>query len=107
MFLHDIIEDLDLKTLLALSAGKDRNYTKLKEDAWHGEGDAWHGTGNEPRDAWHGTDGAVEEAQTKERNYNNGDRVKLTSEYADHRNPNEVFTVSQCDQERRRCWIGD
>lgn len=107
MFLHDIIEDLDLKTLLALSASKDRNYTKLKEDAWHGEGDAWHGTGNEPRDAWHGTDGAVEEAQTKERNYNNGDRVKLTSEYADHRNPNEVFTVSQCDQERRRCWIGD
>lgn len=107
MFLHDIIEDLDLKTLLALSAGKDRNYIKLKEDGWHGEGDAWHGTGNEPRDAWHGTDGAVEEAQTKERNYNNGDRVKLTSEYADHRNPNEVFTVSQCDQERRRCWIGD
>jgi len=43
----------------------------------------------------------------RERIYSNGDRVKLNSTYADYRNPNEIFTVSQCDQERKRCWIGD
>ena len=35
----------------------------------------------------------------------NGMQVKLTPEYADR--PDEVFTVSHCDQERGRCWIGD
>lgn len=34
-----------------------------------------------------------------------GDRVQLLPEYAD--NPREIFTVSQCDDERSRCWIAD
>ena len=37
--------------------------------------------------------------------FHNGMQVKLTPEYADR--PDEVFTVSHCDQERGRCWIGD
>ena len=37
--------------------------------------------------------------------FRNGMQVKLTPEYADR--PDEVFTVSRCDQERGRCWIGD
>ena len=37
--------------------------------------------------------------------FHNGMQVKLTPEYADR--PDEVFTVSRCDQERGRCWIGD
>jgi len=37
--------------------------------------------------------------------FRNGMQVKLTPEYADR--PDEIFTVSHCDQERGRCWIGD
>ena len=33
--------------------------------------------------------------------FRDGDRVELLDE------PGEVFTVSQCDDERGRCWIGD
>ena len=37
--------------------------------------------------------------------YHNGDQVELAPQYADK--PGEVYTVSQSDQERGRCWIGD
>jgi hypothetical protein len=37
--------------------------------------------------------------------YHDGDQVELAPEYADR--PGEVYTVSQSDQERGRCWIGD
>ena len=39
--------------------------------------------------------------------YSDGDRVKLNSTYANSDNPNEIYTVAQCDQDRKRCWIGD
>ena len=37
--------------------------------------------------------------------FQNGDQVELKPEYAD--NAGEVYTVSQSDTERGRCWIGD
>ncbi|CAB4163918.1 hypothetical protein UFOVP1146_274 [uncultured Caudovirales phage] len=39
--------------------------------------------------------------------YSDGDRVKLNSTYANSDNPNEIYTVAQCDQDRKLCWIGD
>ena len=36
----------------------------------------------------------------------NGAKVRLAPEYADS-NPNEVYTVSQVDRERGKCWISD
>ena len=38
--------------------------------------------------------------------FRNGDKVYLKPEYADS-DPLEKYTVSQCDEERDRCWIGD
>ena len=49
----------------------------------------------------HASEGIDEGSQS----FHNGMQVKLTPEYADR--PDEVFTVSHCDQERGRCWIGD
>jgi hypothetical protein len=39
--------------------------------------------------------------------FHNGMQVQLIKDYADPSNPEEVFTVSHCDRERGRCWIGD
>jgi len=47
----------------------------------------------------------VDEGRTQM--YSDGDRVKLNSTYANSDNPNEIYTVAQCDQDRKRCWIGD
>ena len=44
--------------------------------------------------------------EERQRTYQDGDRVKLSPEYADT-DPDEIFTVSQCDYERNRCWISD
>ena len=49
----------------------------------------------------HASEGIDEGSQS----FHNGMQVKLTPEYADR--PDEIFTVSHCDQERGRCWIGD
>ena len=40
-----------------------------------------------------------------QQSFQNGDQVELKPEYADK--PGEVYTVSQLDTERGRCWIGD
>ena len=41
----------------------------------------------------------------QEAKFKNGDKVYLKKEYEDE--PGERFTVSQCDDERGRCWLSD
>lgn len=54
-----------------------------------------------------GEDDSEEVTEDEDEEFYDGDKVKLKEPYADPRNPNEVYTVSQCDPSRSRCWIGD
>jgi len=70
---------------------------ETKEDNFHGSQDDWHAGDN----AWSSENHEMFEGHS----FGNGDQVELKPEYADK--PGEVYTVSQCDVERGRCWIGD
>ncbi len=48
---------------------------------------------------------SIKEEELDEAMFKDGDKVHLKPEYAD--SPSEVFWVSQCDYDRKRCWIGD
>ena len=50
--------------------------------------------------------GITEMKKLTESNIHDGMKVKLHPDYADH-DRDEIYTVSQCDEERRKCWIGD
>jgi hypothetical protein len=69
----------------------------VKEDNFHGSQDDWHAGDN----AWSSENHEMFEGHS----FSNGDQVELKPEYADR--AGEVYTVSQCDVERGRCWIGD
>ena len=69
----------------------------VKEDNFHGSQDDWHAGDN----AWSSENHEMFEGHS----FSNGDQVELKPEYADR--AGEVYTVSQCDSERGRCWIGD
>ena len=69
----------------------------VQEDNFHGSQDDWHAGDN----AWSSENHEMFEGHS----FSNGDQVELKPEYADK--PGEVYTVSQCDVERGRCWIGD
>jgi hypothetical protein len=58
--------------------------------------------------AWAKTLGRSVKEETRERSvsFSDGARVRLKDEYSDEPG-NEIFTVSQCDPERKKCWIGD
>ena len=67
------------------------------EDNFHASQDSWHAGDN----AWSSDQHEMFEGHS----FSNGDQVELKPEYADR--AGEVYTVSQCDTERGRCWIGD
>ena len=116
---------LDPKTKLELTRRqKVQNRVGVDENAWNdgtndwtSEHDQWAKESADPVIALTGVDedsndfmandsaspvgGKVNEGAS----FRNGDQVELKPEYAER--PGEVFTVSQCDVERNRCWIGD
>ena len=71
----------------AITIGTKRETT---EDSWHAGDNAWSSENHE---------------MVEGHSFSNGDQVELKPEYADR--AGEVYTVSQCDRERGRCWIGD